>query len=292
MAQFGEKLRKTREQLGITQQTLADQIYVTRQTISRWETGERYPDLLMLKKLSSLLDVSVDELLDDREMPVVVEKNPIIEKPLLNNMVIVLYALVVSTYAFIAINTFPPVTDIITSIQNSESYILFQLIAEVGEIALLMYGFLMAIEGKLNANRVGYITSGFFIFEIIRVLGFLVLEKKIITIFIVIPYLIGVVSSYLFFIKKDTRSLIRYGIVVASAFGIFRTCFSLYTILMYADHLYTSMNSLSGFLTILIYVLFIYQMLVLNYRRKQAKGLADLKMMDDIEWIVSDRKTD
>lgn len=246
----------------------------------------------MLKKLSSLLNVSVDELLDDREMPVVVEKNPIIEKPFLNNLIIVLYALVVFTYAFIAVATLPSIKDIVSSIQNGDGYIFFQLIAEIGEIILLSYGLVMAIEGKMNADRTGYITSGFFGFEVFRVLGFLILEKKIFPAFIMIPYLIGVISSYLFYIKKDSRLFVKLGVIAASIFGIFRTGFSLYSILMYADHLYTSMNSWSGFLTVLIYALFIYQMLVLNYRRTQAKELADLKVMDEVEWFVADIKED
>ena len=45
MAEFGEQLRKAREEKGMTQQSLAEKVYVTRQTVSRWEGGERYPDL-------------------------------------------------------------------------------------------------------------------------------------------------------------------------------------------------------------------------------------------------------
>lgn len=60
MAEFGEQLRKAREEKGITQQTLAENVYVTRQTISRYENGERYPDIVTLKKLSSVLGVSTD----------------------------------------------------------------------------------------------------------------------------------------------------------------------------------------------------------------------------------------
>lgn len=46
MIEFGEKLKQMREEKGMTQQTLAEQLYVTRQAVSRWECGARYPDLL------------------------------------------------------------------------------------------------------------------------------------------------------------------------------------------------------------------------------------------------------
>lgn len=39
MAEFGEQLKRAREAKGMTQQTLAEKVYVTRQTVSRWESG-------------------------------------------------------------------------------------------------------------------------------------------------------------------------------------------------------------------------------------------------------------
>ena len=65
MAEFGENIRRAREELGITQQTLADKLFVTRQAVSRWENGSRYPDLLTAKRLSEGLNASLDELLSD-----------------------------------------------------------------------------------------------------------------------------------------------------------------------------------------------------------------------------------
>ena len=41
--EFGEKLRQSREAKGMTQQKLADRLFVTRQAVSRWECGARYP---------------------------------------------------------------------------------------------------------------------------------------------------------------------------------------------------------------------------------------------------------
>lgn len=77
--EFGEKIRQAREKLGMTQQTLADQLYVTRQAVSRWECGARYPDLLTAKCLSDILHVSMDELLSKEELTRHVQKQPILE---------------------------------------------------------------------------------------------------------------------------------------------------------------------------------------------------------------------
>ena len=65
--EFGEKLKHARETKGITQQTLASQLFVTRQTVSRWECGARFPDLLTARKISEYLEVSLDELLSPDE---------------------------------------------------------------------------------------------------------------------------------------------------------------------------------------------------------------------------------
>ena len=59
----------------MTQQTLAEHLYVTRQAISRWECGDRYPDLIMAKKLAAFLEVSLDELLSTDEIKKVAERN-------------------------------------------------------------------------------------------------------------------------------------------------------------------------------------------------------------------------
>ncbi len=79
MAEFGENLKRIREEKGMTQQTLADYLYVTRQAVSRWEGGSRYPDLMTAKKMAQFLETSVDELLADDDMKMYVEKNAILD---------------------------------------------------------------------------------------------------------------------------------------------------------------------------------------------------------------------
>ena len=92
MAEFGENVRKAREEMGITQQTLADKLYVTRQAVSRWENGSRYPDLLTAKRLSEALDVALDDLLANDNLRTYPEVNPVIEYPLTKRVQTALFA--------------------------------------------------------------------------------------------------------------------------------------------------------------------------------------------------------
>lgn len=58
----GNQIKTRRESLGLTQEQLAERIYVSRQTISNWERDKTYPDLQSLLLLGVLFDVSLDEL--------------------------------------------------------------------------------------------------------------------------------------------------------------------------------------------------------------------------------------
>ena len=60
--EIGNRLKGHREQLGISQEELAARIFVTRQTISNWETNRTYPDLHSLLLLSEQFGTSMDAL--------------------------------------------------------------------------------------------------------------------------------------------------------------------------------------------------------------------------------------
>ena len=57
-----ERLKEHRARLGLSQEELADRIFVSRQTISNWENDKTYPDVQSLLLLSQLFEVSIDEL--------------------------------------------------------------------------------------------------------------------------------------------------------------------------------------------------------------------------------------
>lgn len=60
---FEQTLRNTRRARGMTQQELAARLFVSRQTVSSWETGRNLPNLETLARLAELLGVSTDYLL-------------------------------------------------------------------------------------------------------------------------------------------------------------------------------------------------------------------------------------
>ena len=60
--EVSNRIREERERLGLSQEALAREIFVSRQTVSNWETGKTYPDVQSLLLLSNLYGVSVDSL--------------------------------------------------------------------------------------------------------------------------------------------------------------------------------------------------------------------------------------
>ena len=61
--ELNAQIKKYRTKLSLSQEELAEKIYVTRQTVSNWENGKSYPDIHSLLLLSSLFDVSLDQLI-------------------------------------------------------------------------------------------------------------------------------------------------------------------------------------------------------------------------------------
>lgn len=71
---LGENIYNLRKENKLSQEQLAEKINVTRQTISNWELGETSPNPEQLKLLSSVLNVSIDELLNNDIKSVIVER--------------------------------------------------------------------------------------------------------------------------------------------------------------------------------------------------------------------------
>lgn len=66
--EFNEKLQKLRTSENLTQEELAEKLYVSRTAISKWESGRGYPSIDSLKAIAKCFHVTVDELISGEEM--------------------------------------------------------------------------------------------------------------------------------------------------------------------------------------------------------------------------------
>ena len=74
MVEFHEKLQELRKNKGLTQEELAEALYVSRTAISKWESGRGYPSIDSLKQISSYYDVSIDDLLSGEQILTLAER--------------------------------------------------------------------------------------------------------------------------------------------------------------------------------------------------------------------------
>ena len=71
--EFHEKLQELRKNRGLTQEELAEALYVSRTAISKWESGRGMPSIESLKAISKFFAVTLDDLLSSEELLVIAE---------------------------------------------------------------------------------------------------------------------------------------------------------------------------------------------------------------------------
>ena len=72
--EFHEKLQELRKSRGLTQEELAEALYVSRTAVSKWESGRGYPSIDSLKEISNYFSVTIDELLSTDKLLSIAEK--------------------------------------------------------------------------------------------------------------------------------------------------------------------------------------------------------------------------
>lgn len=66
--EFHDKLKELRKRKGLTQEELADRLYVSRTAVSKWESGRGYPNIDSLRDIARFFSVTLDELLSGEEL--------------------------------------------------------------------------------------------------------------------------------------------------------------------------------------------------------------------------------
>ena len=73
--EFHEKLQELRKRKGLTQEVLAEHLYVSRTAISKWESGRGFPNIESLKAIAKFFSVSLDELLSGETLLAIAEED-------------------------------------------------------------------------------------------------------------------------------------------------------------------------------------------------------------------------
>lgn len=73
--EFNEKLQELRKQKGLTQEELAEILFVSRTAISKWESGRGYPNIDSLKAIADFFNITIDEFLSSKELLSIAQKD-------------------------------------------------------------------------------------------------------------------------------------------------------------------------------------------------------------------------
>ena len=99
--EFCEKLQQLRKQKGLTQEELAEVLFVSRTAISKWESGRGYPNIESLKAIAKFFSVTVDSLLSGEELLTLAEEDTRQTKSHLSDMIFGLLDCSIAVFFFL-----------------------------------------------------------------------------------------------------------------------------------------------------------------------------------------------
>ena len=197
--EFHEKLQELRKSRGLTQEELAESLYVSRTAVSKWESGRGYPSIDSLKEIANYFSVSIDELLSSEKMLSLAEKE---NKANLRSMCDLLFGLLdVCSFILIILPLYPNRGDDFVYSVNLFEYTqitsLNRLLYWMIFISLIAAGVIKLLLNKLGMERYNRIMTG--LSMVISVLAVLLLAITREPYAIVVVFLLLVIKGCLLF---------------------------------------------------------------------------------------------
>lgn len=107
--EFHEKLQELRKSRGLTQEELAEALYVSRTAISKWESGKGYPSIDSLKAIANYFSITIDDLLSGEKLLFIAEKE---NKANVQNMCDLLFGMIdICAFLLILLPLYPNTID-------------------------------------------------------------------------------------------------------------------------------------------------------------------------------------
>ena len=201
--EFGEKLQELRKSRGLTQEELAEILYVSRAAVSKWESGRGYPSIDSLKEISGYFSVTIDDLLSGEKLLSIAEKE---NKSNIKYMCDFLYGMVdLFSLMLIALPLYPRTVDghvySVNLFMYTETTTMNRLIYWVLFLALILMGVLKLLLTQLKVEKKQkYVTACSVVLSIMTVL---VLALAGETYAVTVMFLLLVVKMVLIFKYKN-----------------------------------------------------------------------------------------
>lgn len=160
--EFNEKLQGLRKNKGLTQEELANDLYVSRTAISKWESGKGYPNIDSLKAISKYFSVSLDDLLSSEEILNVAENDHKLREQRLRDIVYGVLDCSLIMFMFLPFfgQRVDGVIQEVSLLNLTECEVYIKLPYMIGIIAIILFGVLtLVLQDCTNVVWVKYKTK-------------------------------------------------------------------------------------------------------------------------------------
>lgn len=191
--EFHEKLQELRKSRNLTQEELAEVLFVSRTAISKWESGRGYPSIDSLKEISKFFSVTIDELLSGEKLISIAEKE---NKANIQRMCGLLFGMVdLFSLMLILLPLYPnPIDGYIYSV-NLFSYTDTSLVNIVFYwivyIVLIVFGIVKIVMTRLNVEKGQTFVTGCSLCVSVLSVLFLAMAREPYAVSVVFTLLIG-----------------------------------------------------------------------------------------------------
>jgi transcriptional regulator with XRE-family HTH domain len=202
--EFNEKLQELRKNRGMTQEELADALYVSRTAISKWESGRGYPSIDSLKDISKFFSVSIDNLLSGEKLLSIAEKE---NKSSIRNMCDLLFGIVdLCSFILIILPLYPNTIDGFVYSVNLLNYTqttgLNKAICWIMFALLVALGIIKVILTKMNVEKGNKLLMEVSIIISILTVLFLVVTREVYA--VVVVFLLLIIKGVIFLRRVKT----------------------------------------------------------------------------------------
>ena len=178
--EFSEKLQELRKSRGLTQEELAEALFVSRTSISKWESGRGYPSIDSLKEISKFFSVSIDELLSGEKLVTIAEKE---NKANLRSVCDLLFGIVdLMTITLVVLPLYPNLIDgyyySVNLLAYTQTSLFNRLIYGFLFASLMLIGGLKVILNRMKLERGQRIITDVSIFLSIITVLFLAMARE------------------------------------------------------------------------------------------------------------------